>query len=65
MSTDGATWVFRCEATELLADVPNMPAVKKEAVAATLIFRKVVFFMFISSKARCELEFPSTMARRG
>jgi hypothetical protein len=58
LSTDGATWEFCCEATELLADVPKMPAVKKEAAAATPMFRKIVFFIFISSKARGELEFP-------
>ncbi len=39
--------------------MPNMPASKhKEAAAATVMVRKVVFFMFISPKARGELDCP-------
>lgn len=37
--------------------MPNMAASKqKEAAAATLMLRKVFFFMFISPKARSELK---------
>ena len=39
--------------------MPNMAASKqREAAAATLMFRKLVFFMFISPKARSELHCP-------